>query len=126
MASQSKNFASWEEIEEFLSEAKDLVGKRKFRFVNRKEYKEVIPRLGIKPKFEILLLSPEDYIKGPCPDRDKKRKGKVWSFVKEREEGEKPIYIKLKTGFVNAYQCIPQGSLIIFLINNYSKLIFAR
>jgi len=96
LASQSKNFASWEEIEEFLSEAKDLIGKQKFRFVNRKEYKDVIPRLGIKPKFEILLLSPEDYIKGPCPDRDKKRKGKVWSFVNEREEGEKPIYIKLK------------------------------
>ncbi len=52
--------------------------------------------LGINPKFEILLLNPEDYIQGPCPDRDKKRKGDVWSFVKERDHGEETIYIKLK------------------------------
>jgi len=96
LTSQSRNNASWEEIEEFLSEAKDLVGEGQFKFVNRKEYKDVIPRLGIKPKFEILLLSPEDYIKGPCSDKDKERKGNVWSFVKEREKGEEPIYIKLK------------------------------
>jgi hypothetical protein len=69
-----------------------------FSFYPRKESLDTIARLGItipQATQEILLLTYEDYYRGPIPDTDSRKGGEYWEFGKLISGQE--IFIKLKT-----------------------------
>lgn len=79
----------------FLKDLKRIVEGNRLHFVDRREHRDSLLKLGITKKGcneEILSLSVSDYCSGP--EKDKDRPGEVWVFGKTI--AAKEVYIKLK------------------------------
>lgn len=67
-------------------------------FIKRQKNLAGLAALGLtiaQAKLEVLNLSYLDYDRGPLPDNDVTG-DVVWEFIKDRNDGLPPIYIKLK------------------------------
>ena len=79
----------------FLKKFKEIMVESRLRPVNRKNHQKSLASLGLtreECEKEILSLTPENYCRGPVPDKD--FGGEIWEFgtvVKGHE-----VYIKLK------------------------------
>jgi hypothetical protein len=88
--------ANRSEVTEFLNLFKGCVNLQRYSIRDRDKNIQTLIDLGINPneRIEIMLsLVPEDYVKGPEPDKMESDK-EVWIFGKKHSGGE--IYIKLR------------------------------
>ncbi len=87
-------------VTQFLKQFKQIARVRGINVIPRRINKINLISLGITERIRetiILSLTPEDFCKGPEPDRD--RPGDLWFFGKT-ENGDE-IYIKLKIADAN-------------------------
>lgn len=87
-------------VSQFLKQFKYIANTRGIDVIPRKKNRLDLIALGITEKIRetiILSLTPDDFCKGPEPDRD--IPGDLWFFGKT-ENGDE-IYIKLKIANIN-------------------------
>ncbi len=87
-------------IAQFLKQFKQIARIRGVDVIPRRKNKLDLIALGITERIRekiILSLTPDDFCKGPEPDKD--RPGDLWFFGKTENGNE--IYIKLKIADVN-------------------------
>ncbi len=83
------------EVNQFLSDFKNLMDEKPVSFSRHRKNLQTIKRLGLTEKNRIdylYALTPENYSKGPIPD--KYHPGNYWEFGIEIDSN--PIYIKVK------------------------------
>jgi len=79
----------------FLRKFKEIMTESRLRPVNRRNHEKSLASLGFtreECEREILSLTPENYCRGPVPDKN--LGGEIWEFGKVIEGHE--VYIKLK------------------------------
>ena len=85
-----------EDIKAFLADVKRLIMAGNWTFIKRQKNLAGLAALGLtiaQAKLEALSLSYLDYDRGPLPDNDVTG-DVVWEFIKDRNDGSPPIYIK--------------------------------
>lgn len=88
---------SLQDINTFLTDAKNLITKGKYDFVPRRKNMQDLAAHGLTitdAMSEILSLLAGDYYKGPKLDHDSNRPGYIWEFKKMICETQ--FYVKLK------------------------------
>ena len=74
-----------EEINKYLGNFKRYLSQMSYIFVMREKNKKTLSEMSfttLDVQKELLKLEYKDYLSGPKPDEDPKRKGDIWEFGK--------------------------------------------
>ena len=103
----SDNDTQKEIVNRFLGNFKNHLSKKDLAFMMRDKNEQTLTEMGftlLDVRAELLRLEYRDYISGPEPDIDPKRKGDVWEFGKNVNHED--IYIKIKLAPNNRPVCL--------------------